>query len=119
MCLLFAAESSTVHYDMYFTEYEISLMPDGDRQVLYQESSDWQSPGSHQTHHFSTETPGGSRGHLGEDRGDHSSLQAGEGKKKREHLEKQRHHGLLSSGSSYRGHRGQISPHFFNSHFIH
>ena len=24
-------ESSTIHYDMYFTEYEISLMPDNEQ----------------------------------------------------------------------------------------
>ena len=107
LCLLrlFAAESSTVHYDMYFTEYEISLMPDGDRQVLYQEPSEGDSPywssGSHRSHQFSTESPGGSRGQLGEE------SRAGEGKRKREHGEKQqRHHGLLSSGSSYEGHLG-------------
>ena len=99
---------------MYFTEYEISLMPDGDRQVLYQEPSDGErpywSPGSHRSQQFSTESPGGARGHLGEERGGQTSLQAGEGKRKREHQEKQqRHHGLLSSGSSYRGNLGQTS----------
>ena len=26
-----AVESSTIHYDMYFTEYEISLMPDNEQ----------------------------------------------------------------------------------------
>ena len=74
---------------MYFTEYEISLMPDGDRQVLYQEPSDW-SPGSQRSHQFSTESPGGSRGHLGEERGGHTSLQAGDGDRRREHPDKKR-----------------------------
>ena len=112
LSFLFTAESSTVHYDMYFTEYEISLMPDGDRQVLYQEPSDSWSPGAHRSHQFSTQSPGdarGSRGQLGEERAGHTSLEAGEGKRRRDQLEKQRHHGLLSSGSSYKGHLGQFS----------
>ena len=29
--MLVAVESSTIHYDMYFTEYEISLMPDNEQ----------------------------------------------------------------------------------------
>ena len=30
-------ESSTIHYDMYFTEYEISLMPENGQQVQFYE----------------------------------------------------------------------------------
>ena len=73
---------------MYFTEYEISLMPEGDQQVMYYE------PDSH-TQQYSTMRPG-RRGQLGED-GQTTGLQPGETNKQRHH------HGLLSSGSSNKG----------------
>ena len=78
------AETSTVHYDMYFTEYEISLMPEGDQQVLYYE------PDSN-NQKVSTARPG-RRGQLGEGR-----------ERLEDETKKQRHHGLLSSGSSNEG----------------
>ena len=82
---------------MYFTEYEISLMPEGDQQVLYYEQDS-------NNQRLSTARPGW-RGHLGEEREERKEREEMEGevKKQGEYHQKQRHPGLLSSGSTNTG----------------
>ena len=84
---------------MYFTEYEISLMPEGDQQVMYYEPDSNTQHWSNNKNHLSTVRPG-RRGQLGEGEG---GLEGGEMKRQMDQHQKQRHHGLLSSGSNYKG----------------
>jgi len=92
-------ESSTL-YDMYFTEYEISLMPEGDQQVMYYEPESntpyWTLTGTKQ----STSRPG-RRGQVGEEQVQRvgGGMRGGQGdivRNQRREQHKQRQHRLLN-----------------------
>jgi len=113
-------ESSTIHYDMYFTEYEISLMPDNDQQVMYYDPESKSHGQWSRKRQYSTLRPGsGRRGHLGEDvrrRGEAGPGGGGGGGQnhqqedkvddhseeddQKEQHQKQRYNGLLNSSST-------------------
>merc|ERR1712150_256859 len=107
-------ESSTTHYDTYFTEYEISLMPENEKgQVrLYDQESD--TSWSRSNKRYSTVRPAErGRGQLGEGRTKVKNGKKGsenelwnEGKQKEDHSPKltQRQNGLLiNSGDNVTG----------------